>query len=413
MMAVQQTLMALNGDEAVAYAVKQCDVDFVAAFPITPQTIIVEKFSEFVANGEVNTEFVRVESEHSALSACIGAAAAGGRAFTATAANGLQLMNEICYIASSLRLPIVMAIVNRAPSGPINIHTDHSDSMNVRDAGWIQLYTEDAQEAYDTTIQAFKIAERHDVLLPVMVMLDGFLISHTLQNVYLLPDEAVREFLGGPRKPPKIKLFGREVELALKTLAMGQPVPVTMGPLDLWDYYFEHKRQQFEAFKNAKKAIKEVNEEYAKISGRKYGNGLVHPFWTEDADIVVACMGSTAGTVRHVLRELRKEGEKIGLLRIRSFRPFPYEDVMEHLSGAKAVIVFDRSVDMGAQGAPLFVEIRSALYDLDERPFVYDYVYGLGGRDMPPSLIKAAIRDAKEAMSRRERFVKKYWGVRE
>jgi len=407
----QGVVIGLNGDEAVAWAVKQCNVDVVAAYPITPQTIIVEKFSEFVANGEVGTEFVPVESEHSALSACVGAAAAGARAFTATASQGLALMWEILYIASGLRLPIVMAIVNRALSAPINIHCDHSDTMGARDSGWIQLYVEDSQEAYDTVIQAFRIAEHPDVLLPVMVNLDGFFLSHTLQDVHILPDEVVKKFVG-IREPTKIKvpyLGDKEVPLALD----GE-TPITLGPLDLQDYYFEHKIPQVEAMENAKKVIKEVNEEYAKISGRKYGNGLTVSYGLEDAEVAVVLLGSAAGTVRYVARELRRKGHKVGVLRIRAFRPFPVEDVVEKLRNVKVICVMDRAISFGAYGGPLFMEIRSAFYDMPEKPVILNYIYGLGGRDLPPSTAKDIFMELlNTARTGQVKQLIKYVGVRE
>ena len=410
---LEQIDMLLNGDEAAAWAAYHVEPDVVAAFPITPQTIVVERFSEFVADGLVRTEFVSVESEHSALSACVGAAAAGGRAFTATAANGLQLMNEILYITSSLRLPVVMAIANRAVSGPINIHCDHTDAMNVRDAGWIILFCEDAQEVYDTIIQAFKIAEDPRVLLPVMVNFDGFLISHTAQKVRVFKDPTIirEKFLGGPRKPVKIKLMGQEVELSLNPK---NPIPVTFGPLDLFDYYYEHKRQQLEAMQNAYQVIKEVHEEYAKLSGRRYGDGLLVPYLIDDADIVVIVMGSAAGTMRYVINEMREEGIKIGLLRVRSFRPFPYKEIAEYLKNTKVVGVFDRAQDQGMMGGPLFLEIRAALYDLDNRPKVVNYVFGLGGRDAPPELFREAFDELVGLYKGEVKpFIRKYIGVRE
>ncbi|MCD6323730.1 MAG: pyruvate ferredoxin oxidoreductase, partial [Desulfurococcales archaeon] len=308
--------MTVNGDEAVAYAAKQSLVDVLAAYPITPQTIIVEKFSEFVADGEVHTEFIPVESEHSAMSAVVGAAAAGARAFTATASQGLALMFEILYIASSLRLPIVLAVANRALSAPINIHCDHSDAMAMRDAGWVQLFAENTQEAYDTTIQAFKIAENPDVLLPVAVNLDGFILSHTLEDIYMLLDKEVEKFLGGYRKVAKtyVDYLGKEVELKLDPAN-----PVSFGPLDLYDYYFEHKIPQHEAMKNAKEVVRKVNEEWYELTGRKYGDGVLDAWGVEDADIVVTVLGSTAGTVRSVAKELRSKGRKVGVLRIRMF----------------------------------------------------------------------------------------------
>jgi len=410
---VGQEERLLNGDEAAAWAAYHVEPDVVAAYPITPQTIIVERFSEFVADGLVRTEFVSVESEHSAMSACVGAAAAGGRAFTATAANGLQLMNEILYIASTLRLPIVMAIANRAVSGPINIHCDHTDAMNVRDAGWVMLFCEDAQEVYDTIIQAFKIAENPNVLLPVMVSFDGFLISHTAQKVKVFKDPSVvrEKFLGGPRKPAKIKLMGHEVELSLNPK---NPIPVTFGPLDLYDYYFEHKRQQSLAMQNAYEVVKEVHEEYARLSGRRYGDGVTVPYRLEDAEIAVVAMGSAPGTMRYVIDEMRDEGIKIGLLRIRLFRPFPYRDIIEKLRNVKVVGVFDRAQDQGMMGGPLFLETRAALYELESRPKVVNYVFGLGGRDAPPEMFREAF-DELVGINKGtiKPFIRKYIGVRE
>ncbi len=382
MAALKQEVIALNGDEAVAYAVKQCDVDVVAAYPITPQTIIVERFSEYVANGEVDTAFICVESEHSALTCCLTAAATGARAFTATASAGLALMHEILGVTSGCRAPVVMAIVNRALSAPINIHGDHSDSMAERDMGWIHIYAENSQEAYDSIIQAFRIAEHPEVLLPTLVGLDGFILSHTLENVHVLPDETVKRFVG-ERKLPLV----RNHEGKLVPFKLDPENPITIGPLDLYDYYFEHKRQQEEAMRKAYDIIKEVHEEYAQLSGRRYGNGLVEPYRLEDAEIATVCIGSTAGTVKTVVDELREKGVKAGLLRIRVFRPLPVQDIIKWLSDKKAVAVMDRACSFGGNGGPLFHEIRHALYDLQNRPPVINYIYGLGGRDTPPYLI--------------------------
>ncbi len=388
---ISQQVLGMNGDEAVAYAVKQCNVDVVAAYPITPQTIIVEKFSEYVANREVHTEFVPVESEHSALSACVGASATGARVFTSTAANGLALMHEIVYIAASLRLPIVMAVVNRALSGPINIHCDHSDSMAERDSSWIQIYTEDAQEAYDSVIQAFKIAENHEVLLPVMVTLDGFFISHTLQNVSVLPDKEVLSFIGERRVVPEIDVGGKKFKLKLDPVQ-----PLTFGPLDLYDYYFEHKRQQVEAMKKAPKVIEKVSREYASLSGRSYGNGLVEPYKLEDAEVAVVCLGSTSGTAKYVVDDLRKRGLNVGCLRVRTFRPFPAADIKRNLTGKEVVGVLDRSISFGGLGGPVFTEIEALFSDETEKPKIINYVYGLGGRDMSPQLIEKVFMELNE-----------------
>ncbi len=406
---VKQKMMALNGDEAVAWAVKQSNVDVVSAYPITPQTIIVERISDFVHEGEVDMEFIKVESEHSALSACVGAAAAGARAFTATAANGLQLMFEILYITASLRMPVVMAVVNRAPSGPINIHCDHNDSMGARDAGWIQIYCEDAQEAYDSTIQAFKISEDPEVLLPTMVTLDGFLISHTLQNVSLLPDEVVHEFLG-TRKVQKIKvsdIYGdKEVPLMLNP-----KYPLTFGPLDLFDYYFEHKRQQIEAMERSFKVIERVHKEYAEISGRSYGNGFIEPYRTEDADVVVIGLGSTMGTAKAVVDELREEGKKVGSIRMRVFRPFPRELLRKILLDLDAVGVLDRGISFGHFGQ-VYSDLCAALYGAKDAPMMIDFVYGLGGRDMPKKLLKKIFEEVLEAKAKGPEPVFRIRGVR-
>jgi pyruvate ferredoxin oxidoreductase alpha subunit len=388
-MNVKQKMVGINGDEAAAYALKQCNVDLLSAYPITPQTIIVEKFSEYVANGEVETEFVTVESEHSAMSVCIGGAAAGGRVCTATASAGLALMHEMVFIAASHRLPIVMTVASRALSGPINIHPDHSDSMAERDSSWIQLYAENPQEVYDTVIQAFKIAEDPTVQLPCMVMFDGFIVSHTLQNVSVLPDNVVAKFVG-QRRIPKINVMGRETEYKLDV-----ENPITMGPLALFDYYFEHKRQQEEAIKNAKQIICDVNDEFAQVSGRKYGNGLLQQYGFEDAELSIICLGSTAGTIRTVIEEYRTKGIKVGVIRLKTFRPFPENELKTALRNVKAVAVLDRSGGYGAIGGPVFNELRSILYDCKERPFIVNYIYGLGGRDVTPKLIKKVYEDLR------------------
>ena len=379
---VEQKTVPLNGDAAVAFAAKQCDVDVVAAYPITPQTIIVEKFREYVADGEVDTAFVCVESEHTAMTCSITASATGARTFTATASAGLALMHEMLGVASGCRAPVVMAVANRALSAPINIHCDHSDAMAERDMGWIQMYAENSQEAYDSLIQAFKIAENLDVMLPTMVGLDGFVLSHTLENVNVLSDEAVKKFVGIRQVPRVINHEGKIVPFKLDP-----ENPLTIGPLDLHDYYFEHKRQQEEAMRKALDVIKQVHDEYAKQSGRSYGNGLVEAYRLDDAEIAVVCIGSTAGTVKTVVDELRENGIKAGLLRIRSFRPLPVKDIVSNLSGKKAVAVMDRSCSFGGNGGPLFHEIRHAVYDLPDRPKLVNRIYGLGGRDMPPDLI--------------------------
>ncbi|PVX27180.1 MAG: pyruvate ferredoxin oxidoreductase [Candidatus Bathyarchaeum sp.] len=406
---VEQKTIPLNGDAAVALAVKQSDVDVVAAYPITPQTIIVEQFSEYVADGEVETEFVCVESEHTAMTCSITAAATGARTFTATASAGLALMHEMLGVASGCRAPVVMAVANRALSAPINIHCDHSDAMCERDIGWIQFYTENSQEAYDSIIMAFKIAENLDVMLPTMVGLDGFVLSHTLENVSIFPDDAVKKFVGVRQVP---RVMNHEGELV--PFKLDPANPLTIGPLDLQDYYFEHKRQQEESMRKALDVIKQVHDEYAKLSGRSYGNGLVEAYRLDDAETAVVCMGSTAGTVKTVVDELRQNGIKAGLLKIRAFRPLPVEDIVNNLSGKKAVAVLDRSCSFGGSGGPLFHEIRHAIYDVAERPKLINRIYGLGGRDMRLHMIDGVYKELQNMVETDESAEKlKFIGLRE
>ncbi|MCR8433157.1 MAG: pyruvate ferredoxin oxidoreductase [Crenarchaeota archaeon] len=412
-MVEEQVEMLLNGDFAVAWAWKHVEPDVVAAFPITPQTLIVEKFAEFVANGEVRTQFINVESEHSAISAMVGAAAAGARTATATAANGLQLMHEILYIVSSMRLPVMMAVANRAVSGPINIHCDHTDAMGQRDAGWIMLFTEDAQEAYDTTIQAFKISENPDVLLPTMVCLDGFLVSHTAMNLKVFGNpKIVKDFVGEVRPVARIKLMGEEVELSLNPR---NKIPLTFGPFCYYDYYFEFKRQQIEAMKAVPEIVERVNKEYYELSGRLYGNGRLVPWNVDDADIVAVVMGSAAGTLRWVARKYRERGTKIGILKVRMFRPFPWEEVQKLLENKEVVAVFDRAQDAGAMVGPLSLEVLSALYYSKNRPKnTVTYIFGLGGRDLTPELAEKTFEELIRIKEGKEKpFIKKYIGVRE
>jgi pyruvate ferredoxin oxidoreductase alpha subunit len=390
-------MTAITGNEAVAYAIKQINPDVMAAYPITPQTALVQKFSEYVADGLVNTEFVTVESEHSAMSACVGAAAAGGRVMTATSANGLALMFEILYVASSNRLPIIMPMVNRALSGPINIHCDHGDSMAARDASWIQIYSENVQEAYDNTLQAVRIAEHMEVRLPIMVMYDGFITSHGIECVELLDDDKVVKFVG--EYPPRYPLLDINH-------------PVTYGPLDLYDYYFEHKRQQVEAMKKAKKMVLEIGKEFKQFFGREYK--LFEEYRLSDAERAIVVLSSTAGTAKEVVDELRTKGEKVGLLKLRLFRPFPYKEIAQALSHLKAIAILDRSNSFGAFGGPLFTEIRSALLEVDKIPHNVNYIYGLGGRDINQTDIASIYADLEKIVktSRVEERIK-YFGVRE
>ena len=366
----------LSGNEATAIAMKQINPDVVAAFPITPSTEIPQYFSTFVANGDVDTEFVAVESEHSAMSATIGASAAGARAMTATSANGLSLMWEMIYIASSLRLPIVMALVNRAVSGPLNIHNDHSDAMGVRDAGWIMLFSENNQEAYDNMLMAHRIAENKKVLLPVMVCQDGFITSHSIENIELESDEEVKKFVG-TYKPEHYLLNDKE--------------PMAIGPLDLQAYLFEHKAQQAEAMKNAKKVIKEVAEDFEKWTGRKYE--FFEKYKLDDAEIAIVCMNSTAGTTKAVVDALREKGVKAGLLKIRMFRPFPVDEIAEALSHLKAVAVLDKADSLNGAGGALFEDVTSAMYVNKKQVPMVNYVYGIGGRDTTEKQIESVYSD--------------------
>ena len=366
-------VLGMNGNNAVAYAMKQINPDVVAGYPITPQTIAIEKFSEYVADGEVDTEFVATESEHSAMSACIGASAAGGRVMTSTASAGLAFMWEMLYIAASLRLPIVMNVMNRALSAPINIHCDHSDSMGARDSGWIQIHGENVQEGYDNIIQAVKIAE--SARLPVMPCFDGFIVSHAVERLEVLENEKVKKFVGSYK--PEHSLLDVEN-------------PATFGPFDMYDYYMEHKMQEHEAMKKALKIVKDVGKEYEKISGRKYD--ILSEHRLDDADIALVALGSTAGTARDAIDNMRKKGINAGLLKLRLFRPFPAEDIKNALKDMKAVAVLDRSDSFGAFGGPVFSELRSAMYKTRNMEIV-NYIYGLGGRDITSEHIKKVISD--------------------
>jgi len=374
---MEQKLVALSGNEAVAYAFKQARPHVAAAFPITPQTEMMHKYAEFVANGESTTEMILVESEHSAMSAAIGSAAAGARTFTATSSAGFALMWEVVYIAASLRLPICMAMVNRALSGNINIHCDHSDSMGGRDAGWIHLFSENAQESYDNAIMSWRIAEHMDVRLPVMVNYDGFIISHTADALYMLTDEQAWNFIG--KYKPAYTLLNPEK-------------PITVGPLDLTDYYFEHKTSQLAAYDKAPAVIQAVSDEFAELTGRRYG--FAEEYKLDDADLVMVLLGSSAGTAKDVIDEYRDKGVKVGLLKLRTFRPFPAAYLAKTLAGRKAVCVLDRSASFGGHGGPVFMETRSAMYG--QQVPVHGYIYGLGGRDFDLRQAATVIEDLQK-----------------
>jgi len=360
----------LSGNEAVAYAVKQCDVDVIAAYPITPQTTIVEKLSKYVADGELAAEFIAVESEHSALSACIGASAAGARVFTATSSQGLALMHEMLYVASGLRLPVVMAIANRALSAPINIHGDHSDIMGSRDSGWIQIFCENVQEAYDRIIHAYRLAEDSRVLLPAAVNIDGFTISHCYEGVVPLDDETVKKFV--PRSE-RVKLDHEQ--------------PATFGGFSLPDSYFEIKLEQVRALEESRKVFDEIVRSYPI---RRQGLEAVHVF-NPDAPVKVISMGSMAGTLRHAVKTYGLR--KVGVVSVKLFRPFPKQDILEAVASSEFVAVFDRAISPGGASNPLSYDVKAALYDSGIlRPF-WNIVYGLGGREVTLSMVKRILEE--------------------
>ncbi|MDO8525623.1 MAG: pyruvate ferredoxin oxidoreductase [Candidatus Omnitrophota bacterium] len=378
----------------MAEAMRQINPDVVAAYPITPATEVVQIFASYVADGVVKTEFVPVESEHSAMSACIGASAAGGRAMTGTSSQGLALMAEMLYIASGLRLPIVMADVNRALSSPINIHCDHSDTMMVKEAGWIQIFSENAQEGYDNMIQAIRIAER--AKLPIIVTTDGFIISHGMERIEILPDEDVKKFIG---------------EYKPEHYLLNTDNPITIGALDLPDYYFEHRRQTIEAMKNAKAIIADVSKEFARNFGRAYG--LFEEYKLSDAEYAIVAMGSTAGTTKVVVDALREKGLKAGLLKPRVFRPFPKDEMADALKNLKAIAVMDRSDSMNGCEGPLCLEVKAALYDKGLNKKLANYIYGLGGREIRIQDIEGIYKELAEASKGKAIDKVQYLGVRE
>lgn len=368
----------IHGSRAVAEAVRLCDVDVIAAYPITPQTHIVEDLAKFIANDRVKSEYIKVESEHSALSACIGASATGARTFTATSSQGLALMHEMLFVASGMRLPIVMANANRALSAPLNIWNDQQDSVSERDAGWIQLYAETNQEALDSVIQAYKISENEKILLPSMVCLDGFVLTHTLEPVDVPEKRIVDDFL------PSFK----------PVLTLDPAQPITLGAFADPSTYMEFRHEQQEAMARAVKIIQKAGEEFGQMTGRKYG--LVEGYGLDGAEIVVVTMGSLAGTIKEVISKNRK----VGLLRIRAYRPFPKKEIVTALKGAEAVAVVEKDVSIGLGEGALFSEIKGALYDLKERPPIAGFIAGLGGRDVPPSDIAGIIEKSREMLKK-------------
>ena len=370
----------LSGNEAIANAMRQINPDVFAMFPITPSTEIPQYFAQYVADGKVDTEFVCVESEHSSMSACIGAEAAGCRAITATSSAGLSFMTEMLFVAASARLPIVLAVANRALTGPININHDYSDSMAERDSGFIQIYAENNQEAYDNYLQAHRIGETPDVRLPVMICEDGFITSHALENIELQSDEDVKAFVG---------------EYHPENYLLKHENPLAVGPYGTSPYYMEARVAQAEAMKNAKRAILDVAADFERTFGRHYG--LFEAYRMEDAETAVVLMGSSAGTAKAACDELREQGQKVGVIKIRVFRPFPGEELAAALAHCKAVAVLDKSEGFSACGGPLFAETAAACVNLDQRPKMVDIVYGLGGRDF-------TVAQAKRVFARLEKI---------
>lgn len=387
----------LSGNEAVAEALRQINPDVMAAFPITPSTEIPQYFSKLVSNGQVDSEFIPVESEHSAMSAVIGSEAAGARSVTATSSAGMALMWEELYLAASNRLPIVMTLVNRALSGPININCDHSDSMGARDAGWIQIYAENNQEVYDNLCMAYRIAEHKDVKLPVMICQDGFITSHAVENIMLNEDEEVKNFVG--EYEPEHSLLDPEC-------------PMAVGPYSVTNYYFEAKRAQAEALKNAKKVTLEVADEYAKFSGRKYG--LFEEYKMDDAEFALVLIGSAAGTAKDAVDKLRENGVKAGLIKIRLFRPFPGDEIAKALENVKAVALMDRTESYNDCCGPIGAEVTTALYRNFSKVLAVNYVYGLGGRDVRVEDIESVYSDLQKiAADGKVENPYRYLGVRE
>jgi pyruvate ferredoxin oxidoreductase alpha subunit len=360
----QRKVVGLTGDGAACDAMMQIDPDQVAAYPITPQTEIVERFAEYVANGDVNTEFVAVESEHSALSACCGGSAAGGRVMTCTSSQGLALMHEELFIAAGNRLPIIMPMVNRTLSAPINIHGDHSDSMASRDAGWIQMFCSDAQEVYDSTIMAVRIAEHPEVMLPVMVCFDGFNVSHDMERVAMLDKEEVQEFIGEFK--PQINMLDTEH-------------PISIGALVLPQFFFEHKLSMIKALEGSMKHIGDIFAEFARLSGRE--QNIIETYGMEDADVAVVALSGIAGTAQWTAMQLREKGLKVGVVRPRIYRPFPSALMADALKSVKAVAVVEKAAAPGAGSAPIFADLAAALYGTPNAPKMVNYVTGLGGRD--------------------------------
>ena len=387
----------LSGNEAVAEALRQINPDVFPAFPITPSTEIPQYFASFVANGKVDTEFIPVESEHSSMSAAIGASAAGARALTATSSCGLAFMWEELYIAASNRLPLALALVNRALSGPININCDHSDSMGARDSGWIQMYAENNQEAYDNMVQAFRISEHKDVKLPIMICQDGFITSHAVENIELLEDEEVRSFVG---------------EYKPENYLLNPDCPMAVGPYSVTDYYMEAKRNQAEGMRHVEQVVLDTAKEFAELSGREYG--LFEAYRLEDAERAVVMIGSAAGTTKDAIDRLREKGEKVGLLKIRLYRPFPAHAIAEALKNVKAVAVMDRAEGYSNHGGPLGADVMAALFRARSTALATNIIYGLGGRDVRVEDMEQVFEDLQTMIDQNDAGeTYRYMGLRE
>ena len=390
-------ILKIISEDGNSEALRQINPDVFPAFPITPSTEIPQYFASFVANGKVDTEFIPVESEHSSMSAAIGASAAGARALTATSSCGLAFMWEELYIAASNRLPLALALVNRALSGPININCDHSDSMGARDSGWIQMYAENNQEAYDNMVQAFRISEHKDVKLPIMICQDGFITSHAVENIELLEDEEVRSFVG---------------EYEPENYLLNPDCPMAVGPYSVTDYYMEAKRNQAEGMRHVEQVVLDTAKEFAELSGREYG--LFEAYRLEDAERAVVMIGSAAGTTKDAIDRLREKGEKVGLLKIRLYRPFPADAIAEALKNVKAVAVMDRAEGYSNHGGPLGADVMAALFRARSTALAANIIYGLGGRDVRVEDMEQVFEDLQTMIDQNDAGeTYRYMGLRE
>jgi pyruvate ferredoxin oxidoreductase alpha subunit len=386
--------IGIEVSHAAAIAAKLANVDTVAAYPITPQTHIVEDLASLVANGELDASYIPVESEHSAMSACLGSAAVGARTFTATASQGLALMNEVLFVASSMRFPIVMAVANRALSAPISIWGDHSDAMSVRDTGWIQIFAVNGQEVFDNILCAFRIAEDHRVLLPVMVHLDGFYLTHMIEPIEIAEQAEVDKFLPSPVYP----------------LPLDPDKPVTMGGFGMPNIFTEFKKAHDVALIGAKEVVKQCWQEFGDVFGRYYSP--IEGYRCEDARVIMLIMGSLSETVRSAVDTLREKGEKVGLAVLRLWRPFPFTEIRKVVKKAKVLIVVDRALSTGGPGGPVASEIKSALYHLVQKPDVVSFVAGLGGRDISPADFEEMFHRGVELAGKKGKAEYEMFGVR-